>query len=348
MSKSLRRWGCALLAGVLMLLPVFGVQAAAKNFKAGMVTDMGGIDDKSFNATSWAGVAQAVSKLGIQGRYLESQQQTDYAKNLQEFISQKYDIIVTVGFMLGDATEKFAKANPNTNFAIVDFAYDPAIKNVLGLTFATDEAAFLAGYVAAGTSKTGKVATFGGLPIPTVTVFMVGFEAGVQYYNQQNGTNVKVLGWNSRSNKGLFAGNFESTDDGRRLAESLFDEGADVVMPVAGPVGLGSAAAAAKRGKMIIGVDTDWYVSASEFKQVYLTSVIKNMDVAVFDAIKQGVDGRFRGGTYVGTLANNGVDIAPFHMYENQVPAKVKADLPKIRQGLINGSISVNKVLGLR
>lgn len=344
MGKLLQRFSTVLLLGALLLVPVIGAQAAA--LKVGMVTDMGGIDDKSFNATSWDGVQLAISKLGVQGRYLESQQQTDYAKNIQEFLAQKYDMIITVGFMLGDATEKYAKANPNTKFAIVDYSYPTTIPNTLGLMFNTDEAAFLAGYVAAATSKTGKVGTFGGMQIPTVTIFMEGFEAGVKYYNQQNKANVKVLGWDSKAGKGLFAGNFESTSDGKRLANNLFDEGADIVMPVAGPVGLGAAAAAAERGKMIIGVDTDWYVSAPEFKKTYLTSVVKKMDIAVYNAIKMVADGKFKGGVYNGTLEDGGVDIAPFHDYDKTVSAKVKADLVKIRKDLSNGTINIAKVLG--
>jgi len=137
-----------------------------RKLKVGQVTDTGGIDDKTFNATAWKGVQDAIDKLGIQGRYLESEQQTDYAKNITEFLQQKYDLIVTVGFLLGEDTAKFAKENPNTKFTIVDYAYDPVIPNVLGLTFATDQAAFLAGYLAAGMSKTGKVGTFGGMEIP--------------------------------------------------------------------------------------------------------------------------------------------------------------------------------------
>jgi basic membrane protein A len=224
-------------------------------------------------------------------------------------------------------------ANPDTMFAIVDFAYDPSIENVRGLTFATDEAAFLAGYLAAATSKTGKVGQFGGIEIPPVTIFMVGFENGVAYYNQQHGTEVEVLGTD------VFVGNFESTDDGRRVAESLMDEGADIIMPVAGPVGLGTAAACQERGAMMIGVDTDWYISAPEYKEIYLTSVLKNMDVAVFETALAVQSGTFEGGTWVGTLKNDGVGLAPFHDFEDQVSAEVKAELETIKAGLVAGEI---------
>jgi peptide/nickel transport system substrate-binding protein len=300
-----------------------------------MVTDVGGIDDKSFNETAWAGMEMAEEQLGIEVAYLESQQQTDYAANITQFLDQDYDMIVTVGFLLGDDTATFAEQNPDTNFAIVDFAYDPPIPNVLGLTFATDEAAFLAGYAAAGMSETGKVGTFGGIEIPPVTIFMVGFEGGVEYYNQQHGTDVEVLGMN------LFTGNFESTDDGRRFAEDLMAEGADIIMPVAGPVGLGTAAAVQENpGTMLIGVDTDWCFSAAEYCDVTLTSVLKNMDVAVYTAIEQAVEGTFEGGVYVGTLENDGVGIAPFNEFEDDVPDDLKAELNEVRTGLIAGDIS--------
>lgn len=333
---------------VALVVALAASSAAAAKIRVGQVTDVGGIDDKSFNATAWKGVQEAIAKLGVEGRYLESQQQTDYAKNIQEFVTQKYDLIVTVGFLLGDATKEFAQRYPHQKFAIVDFSYEPPLPNVLGLVFATDEAAFLAGYLAAGMTKTGKVATFGGLQIPPVTIFMEGFEAGVKYYNRIKGTRVQVLGWNSQTKRGVFAGNFESTDDGRRIAESFFDEGADIVMPVAGPVGLGSAAAARDRGRMIIGVDTDWYVSAPEFGSTYLTSVMKKMDVAVFDTIQMVVDGKFKGGTYVGTLANGGVDIAPFHEYDAKVPAWLKGELEQVRQKIIKGEIKISEILAGR
>ena len=306
--------------------------------KAGMVTDMGGIDDKSFNASSWHGLEMAEEELGVEVAYLESQQQTDYAVNITQFLDQDYDIIVTVGFLLGEDTATFAQQNPDVNFAIVDFAYDPVIPNVLGLTFATDEAAFLAGYAAAGMTKTGKVGTFGGIEIPTVTIFMTGLKAGVDYYNEVHGTNVEVLGMD------LFVGNFESTDDGRRAAEDLIAEGADIVMPVAGPVGLGTAAAIQENpGTMLIGVDTDWCVSAAEYCDVTLTSVMKNMDVAVLEAVKQVQAGTFEGGFYVGTLENNGVGIAPFNEFEDDVPADLKAELADVEEGLIAGSIAIGE-----
>ncbi len=278
------------------------------------VTDVGGIDDRSFNATAYKGVTDAEVSLGVEGQYLESQEQADYEANINAFVEQGCDLIVTVAFM-GDATYAAADANPDQKFTIVEYPYtldDSARPNLVGLLFATDQAAFLAGYVAAANTQTGTVGTFGGLQIPPVTAFMDGFWYGVMYYNEQKGTDVKVLGWDPSTQTGLFTGNFESTDDGRTFGENLMDEGADIIMPVAGPVGLGTAAAVQERGNAwIVGVDTDWTVSAAEYADVVLTSVLKNMDVAVFAQIQAVLDGTFAGGSnYFGTLANNGVGIA--------------------------------------
>jgi basic membrane lipoprotein Med (substrate-binding protein (PBP1-ABC) superfamily) len=316
-------------------------------FKACEVTDVGGIDDKSFNATAYKGITDAVAQLGVEGAYLESQQQTDYEKNINAFIGEGCDIIITVGFLLGDATKAAAEANPDISFSIVDFAYDPTIPNVSGQVFNTDEAAFLAGYVAAAVSKTGKVGTFGGIQIPPVTIFMDGFAMGVKAYNEKHGANVEVLGWDPATQTGLFTGNFESTDDGRTMGQSLMDEGADVIMPVAGPVGLGTAAAALERGGVyIVGVDNDWYVASPEYASIILTSVLKNMDITTFNSIKAVQDGTFEGGVVVGTLENGGVGLADFHDLASAVPDDVKAELEEVKAGIIDGSISVKVPTG--
>ena len=312
-------------------------------FKACQVTDTGGIDDKSFNATAWKGVQDAMDQLGVEGKYLESQQQTDYEKNINAFIEEGCGIVITVGFLLGDATKAAAEANTEQKFSIVDFAYDPTIPNVLGQVFNTQEAAFLAGYVAAAVSKTGTVGTFGGIQIPPVTVFMDGFVLGVDYYNQQNGTDVKALGWDPVAQTGLFTGNFESTDDGRAMGVSLMDEGADVIMPVAGPVGLGTAAAAQERGGVyIVGVDNDWYLRSPEYADIILTSVLKNMDITTFDAIQSAMEGTFEGGVTVGTLENGGVGLAPFHDLDSVVPQEVKDALEEVKAGIIAGDIKAS------
>jgi basic membrane protein A len=313
----------------------------AANVKVCQVTDTGGIDDKSFNATAWKGVQDAIDKLGIQGKYLESKQETDYEKNINAFLDEKCSEIITVGFLLADATKAAAQANPNVDFAIVDNAYPQTISNIEALVFNTDDAGILAGYLAAGMTKTGKVGTFGGLQIPTVTIFMDGFSNGVAYYNQKHNTSVQVLGWDVSKQTGLFAGNFDSLDDGRRLAQTLMSEGADIIMPVAGPVGLGAAAAIkeAANGTLVIGVDTDWFVSAPDYADIELTSVMKKMDVAVYNSIESVINGTYKGGNVIGSLENGGVDIAPFHNLDSKVPTALKTELDQVRADIIAGKL---------
>lgn len=317
---------------------------AETKFKVCQVTDTGGIDDKSFNATAWKGVEDAVKELGVEGKYLESQEVADYEKNLSTFIEDKCDLIITVGFLLGDATKASAEANPDYKYSIVDYSYDPTIANVVGQVFQTDEAAFLAGYLAAGVTKTGKVGTFGGLPIPTVTIFMDGFARGVAYYNEQKGTNVEVLGWDvNNPDGGLFTMSFDDQTKGKEFGTQLMDEGADIIMPVAGPVGLGTAAAVAERGNAyIIGVDSDWAVTNSDYSAITLSSVLKKMDVTTLNVVKSAMDGTFKGGITVGNLANTGVDLAPYHDLDNMVSADLKAELDTVRAKILDGSIKLS------
>jgi basic membrane protein A len=304
------------------------------------VTDTGGIDDKSFNQTAFKGITDAV-EAGYavpESNYLESQAETDYAPNIQSWLDEGCDLIITVGFLLGTATQEAAAANPDQAFEIIDFAYDPEIPNVRGAVFGTTDAAFLAGYLAAGVSETGVVATYGGIQIPCgVTCFMDGFVYGVRHYNQENGTDVQVLGWNPETQAGAFTGDFENADNGRNLTQSFVDEGADVILPVAGPVGVGSAALAQELGNVwVIGVDADWFETLPEYTDVILTSVLKGLDVAVSSTIKDVAEGNFSGGTRVFTIAEDGVGIGAIN---EAVDAGLQADVDAIHAGLVDGSI---------
>ena len=314
---------------------------AAGAVSACQVTDVGGVDDKGFNQSAYAGLQQAEAELGAEISLLESASDADYAPNIQAFLDEGCDVIITVGFLLGGATAEAAIANPDQQFAIIDsdanddagtpddFADDVNLENVRALNFATDEPSFIAGYLAAGMSETGKVATYGGINIPPVTIFMTGFLNGVNYYNEQKGTAVEVLGWDGT--EGSFAGNFESLDDGKKLAQGFADEGADIIFPVAGPVGLGSSAYAKEVGGIrIIGVDVDMYVSNDKEKEVYLTSVLKNIDAAVFDTVKNVADSGDAGDDYVGTFANGGVGIADYHDQAGDVPDELKAEIEEL------------------
>jgi len=311
--------------------------AAPIDYLACMVSDAGGFDDKSFNQAGYEGLQSVANDTGVQVKTAESTDEADYATNIGAMVSANCNLIITVGFLLADATAAAATANPNTDFAIIDFAFDPAIDNVKGLTFETDQAAFLAGYAAAGSTQTGTVATFGGMNIPTVTIFMNGFLAGVNYYNSQNGTSVKVLGWDGST--GSFTDDFDDQTKGQNLAQGFIDQGADIIMPVAGPVGLGAAAAAKAAGNTwIIGVDSDWTLT-TEYKDIILTSVMKNMGPAVYDVVQEAATGSgFSNDNYVGTLENAGVGLGTT---ASAVPSDVQAKLTELQAGIIDGSISV-------
>jgi basic membrane protein A and related proteins len=318
-----------------------------------MVSDTGGVDDRSFNAAAWAGMNAAVAaNPNITVKFSTSTSTSDYTPIINTFLSEKCNIIVSLGFAMGDATKAAATANPSQKFSIVDFSYSPKLSNVDALTFNTVQDAFLGGYLAAGMSKTGKVATFGGQEFPTVTIYMDGFWDGVQYYNQKHGTHVQVLGWNEQTQKGSFTGDFTNQTKGQTLTQTFISEGADVIFPVAGNVGLGAAkavqqadAAAGSQKVNMEWVDLDGCVSAPQYCKYFITSVLKGETLAVKTAVLAAAGGSFQGGNYVGTLANGGVSLAPFHDWENgqqgagTVPASLKSELQTISTGIQNGSI---------
>lgn len=318
-------------------------EAPTAGYKACMISDAGGFDDRSFNETAYAGIIAAEASQGIEVLALESGSDADYQPNINQAVQEGCNMIVTVGFLLGDATDAAAKANPDVDFAIVDYAYEAPSENLKGLVFATEQSSFLAGYLAAGMSKSGVVGTYGGIPIPSVTAFMSGFYQGVQYYNGEKGTDVKVLGWDPTDvEKGTYAGGFDDQNKGKQIAKNFIQQGADIIFPVAGPVGLGSAAEAqATDGVSIIWVDTDGCISAEQYCDVFLTSVIKGLDVAVEASIASGVDGTFSNDLYVGTLENGGTKLAPFNQFDGEVPAELKTELEAVAAGIIDGSITV-------
>ena len=320
--------------------------AGASDYTGCIVSDSGGFDDQSFNQSSYEGLKKTEKDLGIKVNQIESKTNNDFEPNLRAMVTAGCNLTITVGFLLGDATKAQATANPDKHFAIIDFGYDQPISNVKPIIYDTAQAAFLAGYLAAGTTKTGTVATFGGIKIPTVTIFMDGYADGVKYYNQQKGKNVKLLGWNKDSQDGSFTGDFEKQDVGKQLTKNFLDQGADIVMPVAGPVGKGAGAAlneakAAGKDVKLIWVDSDGYLTAPDYKGIMLSSVMKQMGEAVETVVTEDKDGKFNNTPYVGTLANDGVQLAPFHDLDSQVPADVKTDLEKIKKDIVDGKLKV-------
>jgi basic membrane protein A len=215
------------------------------------------------------------------------------------------------------------------------------------LVFNTVQDGFLGGYLAAGMTKTNKVATFGGIKLPTVTIYMDGFWDGVQYYNTQHHTHVTVLGWNEQTQAGSFSNSFTNLTAGQTITQQFIQEGADIIFPVAGGVGLGAAKAvqdydntAGSQKVNMMWVDTDGCVSAAQYCKYFITSVEKGIQSAVKTAVLSAANGTFSGSTYIGTLANGGVGLAPYHDFASTVPASLQSELNTIKQDIINGTIS--------
>jgi len=310
-----------------------------------MVSDTGGFDDASFNQSGLEGLQRAVTELGIQEEHLQSDAPEDYDRNINQCVSDGADMIVTVGFLLGDATAAAADANPDIRFAIVDFAYDAgAHANVEGLVYNTAEAAMLAGYASASWSKTKKMGTFGGINIGgPVTDFMDGFIAGANYWNDQKGDTVTVLGGRDPKDPttGTFTGNFDSTDDAKNITVGMLQEGADVILPVGGPIGGGTFAAIEEQSADAVGlgVDADWCLTSEATCSLTLVSIMKRIDNSVFDAIKRAMDGT-TGEVFVSTLENGGVGLSPFHDYEDQISQETVDEIDALSQAIIDGDVT--------
>jgi basic membrane protein A len=318
----------------------------ATDFKACMVSDSGGFDDQSFNQSGAEGMRAAEANLGIEIVLVESQSDADYATNVGGLVQQGCDLTIGVGFLLEDAIQQAAEENPDSHFALIDSAFSDEsfapveLDNAKPILFNTAEAAFLAGYLAAGMTETGTVATFGGLQIPSVAIFMDGFADGIAKYNEDNGTDVKLLGWDKEAQNGSFSGDFENQSQGQTLTEQFIAQGADIIMPVAGPVGLGAAAAAESAGNVkIIWVDSDGYLT-TDYGSLILTSVMKQIGPAVEDTVAESIE-NFSNEPYVGTLENEGVGLAPFHDFESEVPQELKDKIEEYKQAIISGELVI-------
>jgi basic membrane protein A len=311
--------------------------------KVGLVLDTGGVDDKGFNQSAWEGAQKVAKTVKWQAVYLQSQQQADFEKNINELLSSKCDLIVTVGFLMGDAVAAASDANPQQKFLMIDYSFSPPKPNVLGQLWAMEQGSYLAGYLAAGMTKTGVVGSFGGMNIPPVADFFIGFAQGIEKYNQVHGTKVRYIGWSNKTLDGLFVGSFSDTEGARRYTENLIDEGADIILPQSGPEALAAAAVIKQKGGiMAIGADTDQYATDQANGSVYLTSIVKNVGLAVIDSVQAVANGTFKGGTKVATLAGGGLGLAPFHSYNSSVPASLKQEIEQIKQDIISGKIVVD------
>lgn len=325
----------AVILGLLLLLcgGIVTAQTPTK-LRVGLVTDVGKVDDRTFNESAYNGMMRAVKEFDLKSAFIETQQPTDYDKNIEQFAAAGYDIIITVGFMLGDATKKMAEKYPKVRFAIVDFAYDPPLENVVGLVFAEEQSGFMAGALAGLMSKSKIIGMVAGVEIPPVIRFRKGYEAGVKHVC----ADCEVLG--------VYIDSFIDPARGKTAAMSQIDEGADVIFGGGGTTGSGAILGAAQAGVWAIGVDQDEYLTT--FKEgrtpgadKLLSSAMKRVDNAVYGAIKQVVEGKFAGGTVAFDASNDGTGLAPFHKTEAAVPDDVKARLKAIAAELRSGKLKV-------
>ncbi|WAB84084.1 BMP family ABC transporter substrate-binding protein [Microcella daejeonensis] len=314
----------------------------ALDFLPCIVSDAGGFDDRSFNQAGFEGLERAAEELGVEFTDVQSQDENAYGPNVQSLVDEGCDLIITVGFLLEEATAEASAANPDINFAIIDSAVEG--DNVKPIQFDTVQAAFLAGYAAASYSETGVVGTFGGLPIPPVTIFMDGFVQGVEYHNEVNGTDVQALGWDFEAQDGAFTGGFDAGTEALTVAQGLLDQNVDVLLPVGGPIYQSAAEAIRDSGREValLGVDSDVFETDPSVGDLLLTSVLKNISNGVYDVVMAAGEGNFDNSPYVGTLENEGVGLAPFHDFESLVDAELQAQLDEITAGIVDGSIEVS------
>ncbi len=315
-------------------------EAPKTDVKAAMVTDVGGLGDKSFNDLSYAGLQRAEKELGVKIEVLESKEQTDYENNITQLANSGYNPIFAVGFLMTDTVIKLAPQYPDINFGGIDIFFDKPDANVLGLNFKEQEAAYLAGVVAGMmTTKTDldprindkKVVGFvGGMEIPAVQRFKIGFEAGVKSVDPA----IEV--------KSVYTGTFTDQQKGAEAAKAMIESGADVIFAAAGQTGNGSFSACQDNKALFIGVDADQYNTLDNPGDTIVTSAVKRVDNAVFDTVKAAVDGNLKGGeNKVFGLAEDGVGLAPWHDWDSKMPQDIKDAVDKATADIKSGAVTV-------
>lgn len=299
------------------------------DLKVAMVTDEGGIHDQSFNESAWDGLQKAAEDFGIEVDYAESQQTADYAPNFETLLDADNDLIWGIGFMLADALEEAALANPDVNYAIVDFAYDETPDNVAAVVFKAEEPSFLVGYIAGLMTETNTVGFVGGIKSDVIEGFEYGFKAGVQYAAKELGKDIKILD--------QYADSFSDVATGKAIAAQMYQQGADILFHASGDTGNGVIEAAKEQDKWVIGVDKDQNFLAPDH---VLTSAMKRVDVGVYHVVEQFVNGNFPGGeTIVYGLKEGAVGLAPTS--DKNVPADILEKTAEVEQKIIDGEIEI-------
>ena len=337
MSKKLRVLSIIAASALVAGVAVAPTAQAATKQKVCVALDEAGINDKSFNQTSYDG-AKAAKAAGYASsiQYLPAKSGADYVPNVKKFVDQKCTLIIGIGFALGDAINESAKANPGIKYAIVDNGSGGA--NVKGITYNTNENSFLMGYLAAGMSKTKKVATYGGKPYGTVTIFMDGFARGVQYYNDVKSTNVQVLGWNTTTQTGEFLDSFDNTTKALATSLAFEQQGADWIFGVAGNMQSTTAANSLKSKKtVLVWVDSSVMATAPQFGSVVPVSALKGLKEGVLSTIKETYDGKFTNVQYVGTLKNKGVGYVITPSWKSKIPASLQKEITELGKDIAGG-----------
>lgn len=298
----------------------------AAPLRVGMVTDVGGVNDQSFNQSAWEGLQRTKKEMGNKVSYQESKQDADYPANLETLFDAKNDLIWGIGFKMADAILTAAKQNPNQKYAIIDYSYGTKTpKNVIGVMFKAEEGAFLAGYIAAKMSKTGTLGFIGGMSVPIIHSFQYGFKAGAKFANHK----INILEQYSES--------FTDAAKGKAIANQMIGKGADVVFHAAGAVGDGVIEAVKEKDKMAVGVDRDQNYLAP--KNV-ITSSMKRIDNAIYNVVKDFNGGVFKGGTTIEYgLKDGAVDVAP--TTSKMVPAILLEEVAKIKKNIVAGKIKI-------
>ena len=329
-------------AALISSVAVAPANAAGTKQKVCVALDTAGINDKSFNQTSYEG-AKAAKAAGYAStiEYLPAKSGADYVPNIKKFLDKKCTLIIGIGYLLGDAIGDAAAKNPGVNFALVD-GWSGG-KNQKGITYKTDENSFLVGYLAAGMSKTGKVATYGGLQIPTVTIFMEGYARGVEYYNAANDKDVKVLGWDTKNKTGTFLGSFEDTTAALAKSVAFEQQGADFIFPVSGNMQATTAGNSLKTKKSsVIWVDAAVMDTGKQYASVTPVSALKGLKEGVLATVKEAYDGKFTNKEYVGTLKNKGVSYLITPSWSKKIPAKLQQEVKDLSDAIASGWVPVN------
>jgi basic membrane protein A len=337
LSKKLRVLSIIAASTLVAGVAVAPAAQAATKQKVCVALDEAGINDKSFNQTSYDG-AKAAKAAGYASsiQYLPAKSGADYVPNVKNFVDQKCTLIIGIGFALGDAINASAKANPGIKYAIVDNGSGGA--NVKGITYNTNENSFLMGYLAAGMSKTKKVATYGGKPYGTVTIFMDGFARGVEYYNAVKGKSVQVLGWNTATQNGEFLDSFDNTTKALATSLAFEQQGADWIFGVAGNMQSTTAANSLKSKKsVLVWVDSSVMATAPQFGSVVPVSALKGLKEGVLATIKETYEGKFTNAQYVGTLKNKGVGYVITPSWKSKIPASLQKEITELGNDIADG-----------